>query len=93
VVTITPEALSVIQRVCAHPRTEPTSGLRIAREDPSSPLQVHAVQSPQPGDTMVERRGARLYLGPDASRRLAGRELDAVTDPEGRVQFILRAAA
>jgi Fe-S cluster assembly iron-binding protein IscA len=91
---ITPQAMTVIRRVTAHPTLAPSSGLRIARaQDGAAPLEVRAVHRPRPGDGVVERRGARLYLGPDAVRRLAGRELDAVTNQQGRVQFVLRAVA
>ena len=45
--SITPQALSVMKRVTGHPSLEPTSGLRIAcRDEPSEPLQVRAVQGP-----------------------------------------------
>ena len=94
VLTITSEALAVMRRVTAHPTLEPTSGLRIARGDePSAPLRVRAVPSPHPGDEVVERDGGRLFLGPGAGRRIEGGELDAVTEADGRVQFILRPAA
>jgi Fe-S cluster assembly iron-binding protein IscA len=93
VLTITPEALAVIRRVTDHPTLEPTSGVRIARrDDGSSELEVRAVHGPQPGDSVVERPGARLYLDPDAGRRVDGRRLD-VLDPRGPVQFVLREAA
>ncbi len=92
--TITPQALAVIQRVTAHPALEPTSGLRIARRaEPAAPLLVRAVDCPEPGDRVLEREGARLYLGSDIARRLDGRRLNAVTDDVGRVQFVLEAAA
>ena len=92
--TITDEALAVMRRVTAHSTMEPTSGLRISRHsDSAEPLQVRAVHRPRPGDTVQERDGALLYLGPDAAHRMEGRELDAVTDSDGRVQFILKAAA
>lgn len=93
VFTITPEALAVIRRVTDHPTLESTSGVRIARRDNgSSQLEVRAVHRPQPGDGVVERPGARLYLGRDASQRVDGRRLD-VLDQRGPVQFILRDAA
>lgn len=89
--TITPQALAVVQRVTDHPRLEPASGLRIARrEDASAPLEVRAVSHPQPGDSVVERLGGRLYLGSGTKPRIEDRELDVV-DQHGRVQFILRA--
>jgi iron-sulfur cluster assembly protein len=91
--TITPKALAVIRRVTAHRALAPSSGLRIARRDePSASLQVKAVRGPHPGDSVWERGDARLYLGPGAHRRVEARELDVLTAPNGRVQFILRAA-
>ena len=92
--TITPEALNVMRRVTAHPTLMPTSGLRIGRRPKrTAPLEVRAVDKPRPGDAVLEERGARLYLGPEAARRVEGGELDAITDRAGRVHFILRATA
>ena len=92
--TITPQALTVIQRVTGHPMLEPTSGLRIAcPEEPDAPLRVRAVRGPRPGDNVLERLGGRLYLEPDTVQRLEDGELDAVTNEDGRVQFVLRAAS
>ncbi len=43
--TITPRALTVIQRVTGHPTLEPTSGVRIAcPEETNAPLRVRAVR-------------------------------------------------
>ena len=92
--TITPDASSVIQRVTAHPRLAPTSGLRIAsRPVPDAALEVAIVHRPEPGDRVVEQDGGRLFLAPTAAERVSGRELDAVTGPDGRVQFVARGAA
>jgi hypothetical protein len=94
VFTITPRAVAVMRTIAEHRSMEPTSGLRIARRpDPSAPLEVRAVRGPRPGDSVVARDGARLYLGPGAEGRMVGGELDAVTDAQGRVQFVLRSAA
>ncbi|MBF4766857.1 Fe-S cluster assembly protein HesB [Nocardioides agariphilus] len=92
--TITPEALFVMRRVTDHPTLKPTSGLRIGRRaQRGAALEVRAVDEPRPGDTVLEECGARLYLGPEAARRVEGGELDAITDPVGRVHFVLRATA
>lgn len=91
--SITPRALAVMRRVTAHPRLKPTSGLRIAGSGKGArSMRVAAVPSPQPGDRVVEHQGGRLFLGPGASTVVEGCELDARTDTEGRVQFILRSA-
>jgi Fe-S cluster assembly iron-binding protein IscA len=94
VLTITPQALAVIQRVTGHPALERSSGVRIARrQDPAARLEVRAVHRPQPRDRVVERGGGRLYLSPEAAQHVEGAELDAVTDADERVQFVLRAPA
>jgi iron-sulfur cluster assembly protein len=91
---ITPEALAVMRRVTAHPKMKPTSGLRIAHQnEPSAPLAVQAVHGPHPGDRLLERDGARLYLGPGTVGRVEDGTLDAVTQSDGRVQFVLEHAA
>lgn len=72
---------------------EATSGLRVARQGrQGAPLEVWVVEGPHPGDSVLERDGARLYLAPDAAGRVEGRELDARTEPGGRVQFVLKAS-
>ncbi|KQW50932.1 hypothetical protein ASC77_25065 [Nocardioides sp. Root1257] len=96
--TITPRALHVIQRVTANPRLAVTSGIRIALPEndgaaPQAPLEVRIVQRPQADDQVVERNGGRLYLAPDVVHRITGRQLDAVTDEVGRVHFVARTAA
>ena len=89
--TLTPHALAIVRKVTAHPRLKPTSGLRIARhEEPDKPLQVKAVPEPVPGDSVQVHSGGRLFLGPGTEARVEGAELDADTDAEGRVTFILR---
>lgn len=91
--TMTPDASSVIRRVTAHPILAPGSGLRIAsRPDPDSALEVAIATGPQPGDRIIEQDGGRLYLERSAAERVSGRALDAVTDALGRVQFVARRA-
>jgi Fe-S cluster assembly iron-binding protein IscA len=92
--TITPRASTVIRRVTAHPQLAPSSGLRIGSPaDPRASLEVTIAHRPQPGDRVVEQEGGRLFVAPAAVERVDGRELDAVTDEEGRVQFVSRNAA
>jgi Fe-S cluster assembly iron-binding protein IscA len=92
--TISREALSVIQRISTHPATSDMAGLRIAHaESSSSLLGVEMVQQPSPGDSRVDRDGAHLYLCPDAVRRLDGHMLDARTQDDGKVMFVLRDAS
>ncbi len=92
-ITFTHQAITVIRQVTAHPKLAPTSGLRIAAAQQRDGLQVRTVREPEPGDQVVEQQGGRLYLGPEAARRVDGHVLDAVTDPSGRVQVVMRSAA
>ena len=92
--TMTPQALVVVRKVTGHPRLGGNSGLRIAGNPASpakvAPLQVGAVSGPRPGDEVVERDGARVFLGPTAGRRLRGRTLDVISEHSGRVHFVVK---
>lgn len=91
--SITPSALAVMRQVTAHPRLEPTSGLRIAMgAEPDLPMQVAIADGPDAEDSVVTHDGARLILGPGAEEQVEGRKLDAVNQSDGRVKFILKSA-
>ena len=92
-ITFTQQAIAVMRQVTAHPKLAPSSGLRIAASRDRDGFQVRTVRGPEPGDQVVEEQGGRLYLGPQAARRVDGHVLDAVTDPHGRVQVVMRTAA
>jgi Fe-S cluster assembly iron-binding protein IscA len=90
VLTMTPKALAVVRKVTANPKLDESSGLRIAHSNGKvAPLQVHTATGPRPGDEVVERDGARIFLGREAARQVRGRLLDAVTERNGRVHFVL----
>ena len=90
-ITMTPQAHDVVRRVTAHPLVGRRSGLRIAARRPRAQrLAVTTVAEPEPGDHVVERDGARVYLDQEAAPRVDGRLLDAVTEDSGRVQFVVR---
>lgn len=88
--TMTPSALAVARKVTDHPRLGRRSGLRIARTAEDARLQVCAVTGPRAGDEVVERDGARIYLGPAAGSRLRGRMLDVGKEQSGRFHVIVR---
>lgn len=90
--TISENALAVIQRATAHPQLAATSGLRIASDgEAGAPLKVRPERAPHVGDRVVDREGARLFLDTEAAERIASRELDAVTEPDGTIRMVLRA--
>lgn len=90
-IAMTPRAHDVVRQVTAHPRIGPRSGLRIAADDPrAETLGVRTVAGPEPGDRVVERDGARIFLDEEATPRVEGHLLDAGTDDAGRVQFVVK---
>lgn len=88
--TMTPTALAVARKVTGHPRLGEDSGLRIAGTGEVAPLQVRAVTGPRSGDEVVERDGARIFLGPAAGQRLRGRLLDVMKERSGRIHFFVK---
>ena len=62
-ITMTPRAHEVVRQVTSHPRVGRRSGLRIATQrQQAETLGVRTVSGPRPGDRVVERDGARIYL-------------------------------
>ena len=90
-ITMTPRARSVVQRVTGHQALSSRSGLRIARgASADAPMKVAASAAPGEQDEVREHDGARVFLGPGVVERLRGRTLDAVTEKTGRVRFLLK---
>jgi hypothetical protein len=89
---MTYDALGVVRKFTANPRLDVSSGVRIAERSGTPRLQVGAVKAPQPGDLVIEESGGRLFLGPEAQRRVGGKVLDARRDAAGRIQFLLKDA-
>ena len=90
--TISSRAMAVIRRVTDHQLLDRRVGGedRPCERGTGDALQVSAVDEPESGDAVVERDGARLYLGPEAAERVEGAELDARDEGGDRVQFVLR---
>ena len=89
--SMTPTAHAVVRQVTAHPRIGRHSGLRIAdRGSSEEPLAVGTATEPRPGDEVIERDGARIFLDRRAVPRLRGRLLDAVAERTGRIHFVVR---
>jgi Fe-S cluster assembly iron-binding protein IscA len=89
--TMTPRAHAVVRRVTAHARIGCSSGLRIAaRTTDDDALDVGTAPGPRAGDEVVERDGARVFLDHEALPRVRGRVLDAVTEGDGRIHFVVR---
>jgi Fe-S cluster assembly iron-binding protein IscA len=85
-VTLTDDAVSVIRGLTQQATEVPTAGIRIA-DDGDNSLGLRLVEAPQPGDTVVDVSGAKLFLDATAEEALDGKVLHAQSDSRGRLQF------
>jgi Fe-S cluster assembly iron-binding protein IscA len=86
--TLTDNATDVVKTITQQTTETETAGLRISQQesDPNS-LGLTPVESPQPGDQVLEADGARVYLDATAAIALDNEVLDAQVDDAGTVQF------
>lgn len=86
--TMTDEARDIIRMIPEERRYADTAGLRIARpEEAPRGFRVGPVNAPAEDDHVVILDGARVFLDPAAAAHLAGKQLDARFDSQGRVHF------
>ncbi len=86
--TLTENATDVVKTITQQTTETDTAGLRISQQesDPNA-LGLTPVESPQPGDQVLEADGARVYLDATAAIALDNEVLDAQVDEAGTVQF------
>ncbi len=86
--TLTENAADVVKTITAQATESDEAGIRISHQEsvPGS-LGLTAVESPQPGDQVLEDHGARIFLDTAAAEALDREVLDAVVDEAGSVQF------
>jgi iron-sulfur cluster assembly protein len=66
-----------------------TAGLRITKPgDEGTKLSLDAAPGPEPGDQVIEHKGARVFVGARAAEVLDEMALDARVD-SGRVRYFL----
>jgi len=87
VLTMTPNAVAVIEQITSDPEAPDGAGLRITAQPEGYQLSVSA--APGQGDQVIEAEGARLFLDPAAAVDLGDKTLDAQIDPAGSAQFFL----
>jgi iron-sulfur cluster assembly protein len=88
---VTENATSVIQQLTDTPELPDGAGLRIASSDDAPSLTVAPVGAPEDGDEVVENKGARLFLEPQAAELLDDKVLDARVNDSGGVEFLVAA--
>lgn len=85
---LTDNAADVVKTITSQTTESDDAGVRIAQQE-SSPgsLALSAVESPQPGDAVLENKGARVFLDEAAAKTLDNEVLDAQVDESGTVEF------
>jgi Fe-S cluster assembly iron-binding protein IscA len=94
VLTLTENASTIVKAIAEQSGGAQEAGLRFSAEGAESgALAVAPVEGAQPGDQVVERDGAKVYLEETAAVALGDQVLDASVDPAGAVQFSITPAA
>jgi iron-sulfur cluster assembly protein len=88
VLTLTENATTVIKSITGADAAPSDAGVRISQQDPAgAQLALNTAEAPQPGDAVVEDRGARVFLDEGAAHSLDDKVLDAAVDAQGAVEF------
>jgi iron-sulfur cluster assembly protein len=92
--TLTENALDLVRKIPNQPMLPSSAGLRISRSTADhGGLSVKAEEEPRAGDRVVDRNGARVFVGERAVSAVKNKVLDARIDSAGRIQFVLSALA
>lgn len=86
--TLTEDASTVVTAIVDKQLQSEDGGLRISGPTDGN-FAIAAVPTGEPGDTVVESGGAKVYVEPSAVNDLDDKILDAQVSPEGDVQFQL----
>jgi Fe-S cluster assembly iron-binding protein IscA len=86
VLTITENAADVVNKIVDQSETEAEAGIRISQAEDDSLALATAVTA-EPGDQVIEEKGARVFLDKDAAIVLNDKTLDATVGDDGSVQF------
>lgn len=88
--TLTPTAAQAIRDLTASTPEPEQSGVRISSQgENAGSLTLTITSAPEPTDEVVEAEGARVYLDPVAATVLEDKALDAGTDDQGGVSFLV----
>ena len=87
--TVTDTAAAEIRTLIARPEIPEGGGMRITSDPTAGSLTLSLAPEPSGGDAVLDAAGARVFLDTAAASMLDDKALDATTDPEGRVQFVL----
>jgi Fe-S cluster assembly iron-binding protein IscA len=86
--TLTENASTIVKTLVDQNATTEDAGLRFSHDAASSgALTVTTAEGAEPGDAVVEKDGAKVFLDEAAAVALGDQVLDATVDETGSVQF------
>jgi len=88
--TLTENASAIVNQITSQQIEGEHPGLRITADNEAQPgFELAPAQRAEPGDQVVERAGATIYLDEPAAALLDDKVLDASVDETGKVAFVL----
>jgi iron-sulfur cluster assembly protein len=91
VLTLTERAAETIRTLTSQPGIPADTGLRMSVQDSAAGTLALSLEGPQPGDSVIEDSGARVFVEQDAADIVGDSELDAELDEQGHASFMLGA--
>ena len=95
--TLTENASTIVKAIVEQNGGSQEAGLRFSAEPaegaPEGALAVTTVDGAEPGDQVVDKDGAKVYLEETAAVALGDQVLDASVDQSGAVQFSIAPSA
>ena len=85
--TLTPDAASVIRDLVEHSDLPEAGGLRISDDPSGTSLTLSLAALPAEDDRILDEAGAHVFLAPHAADLLDDKTLDARTDGDGHLEF------
>jgi iron-sulfur cluster assembly protein len=91
VLTLTDRAAETIRSLISQPGIPADTGLRMSMQGADGGSLTLSLEGPQPGDTVIEDAGAKVFVQEDVAGIVDDGELDAELDEQGQASFTLAA--
>jgi iron-sulfur cluster assembly protein len=88
-VNLTDNAVNAIHNLTGRADIPAGAGLRMAPDPTRGELTLSLAVAPMEGDAVVESDGALLFLDPDVAVALTDKTIDAGTDTDGQLNFVI----
>jgi iron-sulfur cluster assembly protein len=89
VLTLTDRAAETIRVLTSQPGIPAETGLRMSLQGSDGGSLTLSLEPPQPGDTVIEDAGAKVFVQEDVAGMVGDGELDAELDDQGQASFTL----